>query len=64
MCIQNEKDGHEIPIIVTNVMMKIMMKKNFIKEIVKGAHNDTQHKNSTHPRASPIDCNVAQLTNA
>ena len=41
MCIQNEKDGHEIPIIVTNVMMKIMMKKKSIKEIVKGAHNDS-----------------------
>ena len=62
--VQNARDGHQIPIIVTNVMMKIMTKKNSIKEIVKGAQNDTQHKNSTHPRASPIDCNVTQLTNA
>ena len=29
---------------------------NSIKEIVKGAHNDTQHQNSTHPKNSPIDC--------
>ena len=45
-------------------MLKIMMKKHSIKEIVKGAQNDTQHKNSTRQRASPIDCNVTQLTNA
>ena len=32
------------------------MKKNSIKEIVKGAHNDTQHQNSAHPKTSPIDC--------
>ena len=46
----------KITIIATTLMMKILMKYNFIKEIVKGAHNDTQHQNSTHPRTSPA-CN-------
>ena len=31
-------------------MMKIMMKYNSIKEIVKGAHNGTQYQNSAHPK--------------
>ena len=31
-------------------MMKIMMVKNFIKEIVKQAHNNAQHQNSAHPK--------------
>ena len=46
----------KIPIIVTTITRK--------KEIVKGAHNDTQHQNSAHPNASPIDCDWVQLTNA
>ena len=33
--------------IVTAIMMKIMMKYNYTKEI---APNDTQHQNSTHPK--------------
>ena len=39
-------------------MMKIMMKLNSIKEIVKGAKgtHDTQHQNRAHPKNSPIDC--------
>ena len=44
--------------------MKLTMKYNFIKGIVKGAHNDTQHPNSTYPDASPMDCDKVQLTNA
>ena len=31
-------------------MMKIMMKKNSIKEIVAGAPNDTQLQNNAHPK--------------
>ena len=30
-------------------MMKIMLKYNSIKEIVKAAPNDTQHQNNAHP---------------
>ena len=37
-------------------MMKIMMKYNFIKEIVTDASNDSQHQNNAHPKHSPIDC--------
>ena len=40
------------------------MKYNFIKELVKGTHNDTQHQNNAHPKSSPIDCGMAQLANA
>ena len=43
--------------------MKIMMKYKSLKEIVKGAHNDTQHQNSTHPKISSIDYDGVQLTN-
>ena len=45
-------------------MMKIMTKQNSMKEIVKGAHNNTQHHNSAHPKTSPMDCDGVQLTNA
>ena len=45
-------------------MMKIMMKKNSITEIVKGAHNDSQHQESAQPKTRPIDFQVVQLTNA
>ena len=45
-------------------MKKIMMKYNSIKEIVKEAHNDTQHQNNTHPKTSRTDCDGAQLANA
>ena len=48
----------KIPIIVTTTMM------NSIKEIVKGAHINTQHQNSAHPRNSLIDCDGVQPTNA
>ena len=37
----------KIPITVTTIMMKIMIKQNSIKEIVKRAHNDTQHHKLT-----------------
>ena len=36
--------------IVTTIMMKIMMKLKYIKEIVTGAPNDTQHQNNAHPK--------------
>ena len=35
--VQNEKNGHNNPNDVTTIMMKIMMKKNSIKETIKGA---------------------------
>ena len=38
--VQNKKNGHKIPIIVTTLMMKL----NSISELVKGTHNDTQHQ--------------------
>ena len=44
--------------------MKIMMKKNSITEIVKGAHNDSQHQKSAQPKTRPIDFHVVQLTDA
>ena len=44
-------------------MMKIMMKYNYIKEIVTGAPNDTQHQSNAHPKNSPIDCDGVLLTN-
>ena len=31
-------------------MMKIMIRQNSIKEMVKGAPNDTQHKNNAPPK--------------
>ena len=33
----------------TTITMEIMMKYNSIKEIVTGAHNDTQHRNNARP---------------
>ena len=41
-------------------MIKIVMKYNSLKEIVKGAHNDTQDQNRAHPKNS----DGVQLTNA
>ena len=38
----------KIPIKFTTTMKKIMMKYNSIDEILKGAHNATQHQNSAH----------------
>ena len=32
--------------------MKAMMKYNSIKEIVKGAHEGTQHQNSAHAKTA------------
>ena len=34
--------------------MKITM--NYIKEIVTGSPNDTQHQNKAHPKTRLIDC--------
>ena len=45
-------------------MMKIMMKYNFMKEIIKEAPNGTQHQNNAHPKKSPIDCVGVQFDNA
>ena len=45
-------------------MMKIMMKYNLIKEIIKEAPNGTQHSNNAHPKKSLIDCVGVQLDNA
>ena len=36
----------KVPIIVATIMMKVMMKYNSIKEIVRGAPNDTQHQSN------------------
>ena len=44
-------------------MMKIMMKYNYIKEIVTEAPNDTQRQNNAHPKTCPIDCDGVLLTN-
>ena len=53
--IQNEKKmAIQIPMIVTTIMMKVMMKYNSLKEIVKGAHNDTQLHNKALPKTSPV----------
>ena len=35
----------------------------YIKEIVTGAPNYTQHQNSAHSKNSPIDCDEVMLTN-
>ena len=43
-------NGHKNTVMVTTIMMKIMTKYNSIKEIVTGAHNDTQHQNNAHPK--------------
>ena len=44
--------------------MKIMMKYNFRKEIIKEAFNDIQHQNNAHPKKSLIDCVGVQFDNA
>ena len=38
-----------------------MLKFSYIKELVKGTHNDTQHQDNAHPKSSPIDCDGVQL---
>ena len=48
---QNQWDSHKIQIIVGTIIMKW----HYIKELLKGTHNNTQHQNSTHPEISPID---------
>ena len=48
--VQKVINGHKIPLIVTTIMMKTMMKYNYTKEIVKGAPNDTQHQDNAHPK--------------
>ena len=53
----------EIPMIVTTIMIKIMMKYNYIKETVTGAPNDTQRQNNAHPKTCPVDCDGVLLTN-
>ena len=40
---------------VTTIMMKIMMKYDFTKEIVTWALNDTQPQNNAYTKPSPID---------
>ena len=35
---------------VTTIMMKIMIKQNYIKEIVTGAPYDTQHQSNAHSK--------------
>ena len=40
------------------------MKYKYIKQIIRGAHNDIQHQNNAHPKNCPIDCDGVQLTNA
>ena len=53
----------KIPIIVTTILMQIMLKYRFIKEMTKEAHNNSQHQNNAHPKNSPIDCGAVLLTN-
>ena len=50
--VQNEKNGQKVPKIFTTIIMKIKMKQNTVKEIVKGAHDDTQNQNSTPQKQS------------
>ena len=45
-------------------MMKIIMHKNSIKEIVTGAPNDTHHQSNAHPKSNPLACDGVLLTNA
>ena len=54
----------QIVIIVTTIMMKLIIKYNSVKDVVKVAPNDTQHQNNAHPKSSPIDCDGVQPTNA
>ena len=62
--VQNEKSGHKNPNNSHNSDDEIILKYNSIKETVKGAHNGTQHLNSSHSKTSPIYCIEVQLTNA
>ena len=41
--------------IISMIVTTTMMEPNSVKELVKVAHNDTQHQNSAHPKPSPID---------
>ena len=50
--------------VVTTSMIKIMMKYYYVKKIVTGTLNDTQHPNNASPKTSPIDCDGVLLTNA
>ena len=52
------------PILVTTIVMKIMTTYSSIKEILKGAHYDTQLKKNAYPKNNPIDCDGVQLNNA
>ena len=54
--VQKVKNDHKKAMIVTTIMMKVIMKSNYIKGIVKGAPNATQHHNNANPKTSPIDC--------
>ena len=45
-------NGHKTPMIITTIMMKIIMKKNHIKEILTGAPNDTNGVHGPEPRSS------------
>ena len=45
-------------------MMKIVLKYNSIKEIIKEAPTDTHHENNTHTQNRPIGCDGMPLTNA
>ena len=45
MAIQNPNNRQNY-----HVDKTIMMKYNFVKELVKGTHDDTQHKNNVHPK--------------
>ena len=49
---------------IPTIVITVMMKYNSFQEIVKWAHNDTQHQNSEHPQNSPIDGDGVQLTDA
>ena len=53
----------KIPMILTTIVMKIMMKLNYTTKIVKGDPNDNQDKTNAHPKKSPIDCHGVLLTN-
>ena len=44
----------KIPVIVTTIMIKIMMKYNSNLEIVTGVPGDIQHQNNVHHKTSPI----------
>ena len=39
-----------------------MKKYDSIKELVNGAHSETEHQNNAHPKTSPIEGDGVQLT--